>query len=478
MSQRPSTHPVRTAVRSAALWLLAAGLWLPARQLPAADGLDDAGGYSSIPFDLNFAATDLARTCAAQEDGKILLAGFVSTNDSEQVQIAIARVKPTDGLLDPTFDGDGRRILDLSEIGIQATHGRAYAMAVDPQGRILVAGSMVLISNGASIGFVTRLLPDGWIDPVFGINGFYLDFAMETGVTAMAIDPGGRIWLLGRALADGTGWWIVQLLDAGGNAIDVLHLTFPGHSFTTTIPTAMAIQPDGNVLVAGWGKTGAPAYHASMVVARYRGSTLNLDPTFGGAGSGELVIDDFESAYLRSIGLQPDRSIVVAGEYGVLNEENIAVTRLDANGSWIGGFTEYVAFDVGSTGGDGGGGMNRMVVQSDGKIVVAAAVITGDAGNVMDVGVARILAQSGLDTTFGGQGTGKRTFDMPPVGNGTGSDEFHCLTLSAGKPVLVGSGHYSGQDWDFSFRRLTNALVFADGFESGGTSFWSPAVAQ
>ncbi|MDQ1347389.1 MAG: hypothetical protein QG573_759, partial [Acidobacteriota bacterium] len=47
-------------------------------------------------------------------------------------------------------------------------------MAVDAQGRILVAGSMVLISTGASIGFVTRILPDGWIDPVFGINGFYL----------------------------------------------------------------------------------------------------------------------------------------------------------------------------------------------------------------------------------------------------------------------------------------------------------------
>jgi len=438
----------------------------------AADGLDDPGGYSSIPFDLNFAATDLSRTCAAQADGKILLAGSATTNDSEQVQIAIARIRPTDGLLDPTFDGDGRLVIDLSDIGIQATHGRAYAMAVDPQGRILVAGSMELISTGASIGFVTRLLPDGWIDPVFGINGFYLEFAMETGVTAMDVDPGGRIWLLGRALADGTGWWIVQLLDSGGNPIDVLHLTFPGHFFATTIPTAMAIQPDGNVLVGGWGKTGPPDYHASMAVARYLGSTLNLDPTFGGAGNGELVIDDFESAYLRSIAFQPDRSIVVAGEYGILNEENIAVTRLDPNGTLVNAFTEYVAFDVGSTGGDGGGGMNRMVVQSDGKIVVAAAVITGDSGNVMDVGVARVLAESGLDTSFGGLGTGKRTFDMPPVGTGNGSDDFHCLTLSAGKPVLVGSGHYSGLDWDFSFRRLTSALIFTDGFESGTTAFW------
>ena len=111
------------------------------------DGLDDAGGYGSVAFDMNAAATDVSRTCAAQADGKILMAGSVTTSDSEQVQIAIARVK-TDSLLDPTFDNDGKLVIDLSQIGIQATHGRAYAMTVDSQGRILIAGSMVLISNG------------------------------------------------------------------------------------------------------------------------------------------------------------------------------------------------------------------------------------------------------------------------------------------------------------------------------------------
>jgi len=446
-------------------------LALGAPPLFSADGLDDPGGYSSIPFDLNFAATDLSRSCAAQADGKILLAGSATTDDSEQGQIAIARIK-TDGLLDPTFDTDGRLVIDLSDIGIQATLGRAYSMTVDSQGRILVAGSMVLISNGATIGFVARILADGWIDPAFAINGFYLEFAMDTGVTAVGVDPSGRIWLLGRSLADGTGPWIFQLLDTAGNPTDNRALTFPGYGFETTIPTAMAFQPDGKVLLGGWGRTGSPDYFASMAVARILGSTLNLDPTFGGGGTGKLVITDFESTYLRSIAFQPDGRIVVAGEYGVVTEEILTVNRLDANGTLGGGFTEYIAFDVGPYGGDGGAGMNRMVVQSDGKIVVAATAITGDSGNVIDVGVARVLAESGLDTSFGGLGTGKRTFDMPPVGSGDGNDDFHCLTLSGGKPVLVGSGHYSGTDWDFSFRRLTSALIFTDGFESGTTSFW------
>jgi uncharacterized delta-60 repeat protein len=435
------------------------------------DGLDDAGGSGSVAFDLNAAASDFSRACAAQADGRILMAGAVTTSDSEMVQIAIARVK-TDGQLDPSFDSDGKLVIDLSDFGVQATHGRAYAMAIDPQGRILVAGSMILISNGDAIGFVVRLLEDGWIDPAFGINGFHLEFGMALGVTSIGVDPGGRIWLLGRTMGDGSGPWIFQLLDSGGNPGASRLLTFPNHGFASTIPTAMAMQPDGNVLVAGWGRTGSPDFHASMVVARVLGSSLDLDMLFGGGGTGRLVISDFESAYLRSIALQPDRSIVVAGEYGHLNEENIVVTRLDPNGTLSGAFTEYLAFDVTSNGGDGGSGMNRMVVQSDGKIVVAAAVLTGDSGNVVDVGVARVLADSGLDTSFGGLGTGKRVFDMPPVGNGDGGDELHCLTLSGGKPVFVGSGHYDGSDWNFSFRRLTSGLVFRDGFESGATGFW------
>jgi uncharacterized delta-60 repeat protein len=462
-------------VRSRSLSLLLLALCAP--PVFGIDGLDDPGGYGSIGFDLDFTASDFARACAAQPDGRILLAGSATDDDGEQFKIAVARINPN-GLLDPTFGTGGRVVIDLSDQGVQATQGQVRSIAVDAQGNILIAGSLVVTATSAHIGFVTRLWSDGYLDPVWNSGIFYLNFAMETGISAMGLDPGGRLWLLGRASADGTGPWIFQLLDAVGNPIDFRALTFPGYGFDTTVPTALAFQPDGKVLVAGWGRTGSPDFHASMAIARILGGTLELDPTFGGSGTGELVIDDFESAFLRSIALQPDRRIVVAGEYGVLGEENIVVTRLDADGTLAGAFTEYVGFDLGGTGGDGGSGMNRMVVQSDGKIVVAATAVTGDPGNVVDVGVARVLAESGLDPAFGGLGTGKRTFDMPPVGSGDGNDTLSCLILSGGKPVLVGSGVWSGTDWDFSFRRLTSGLVFAEAFESGTAFFWSSSVTQ
>ena len=159
------------------------------------------------------------------------------------------------------------------------------------------------------------------------------------------------------------------------------------------MPTAIAFQPDGKVLIAGWAYRGAPANIAVMVITRLLGSTLQLDPTFGFLGTGVVVIEDFASTYLRSIALTPDLEIVVAGEYGPLNAEDISVIGLRPNGTVHWG--DYVAFNVGGSNGDGGTGFNRMVVQSDGKIVVAAVAITGNAGNVADVGVARTLPRVG-----------------------------------------------------------------------------------
>ena len=139
--------------------------------------------------------------------------------------------------------------------------------------------------------------------------------------------------------------------------------------------------------------------------------------------------------------------------------------------------TRTIAFDLGGSGGDGTLGASRMVVQSDGKIVVAARALTGGAsGNFADIGVARLTAAGSLDPSFGGLGTGKRTFELGPVGSPDGDDQVSCLTLAAGKPIVVGSTHWSGDDWDFVVQRLANALIFSDGFELGSSGAWSATV--
>lgn len=135
-----------------------------------ADGLDDPGGYASIPFDLDFTPSDFGRACAAQSDGKVLLAGSATDGDGEETKIGVARLRP-DGLLDQSFGSDGlgggRVVITLSEQGVQALRGQALALAVDPHERVRVAGTMDRKDNSESIGFVTRQLSDGRIDPVW-----------------------------------------------------------------------------------------------------------------------------------------------------------------------------------------------------------------------------------------------------------------------------------------------------------------------
>jgi uncharacterized delta-60 repeat protein len=445
----------------------------------AADGLDDPGGYASYPFDLDAEATDLAYGCAAQADGKILLAGSATTDDEGGHKIAVARLT-LNGLADSTFGGGSGEVV-ISLAGQVAGHdAQARAVAVDGEGRILIGGVLHETAFfNRDIGFVTRLLPGGGVDTSWD-NGYYAGWFVDGGmsrVTAMGFDPAGRLWTVGPAAADGTGPWRFQVMDSSGGdggygSFDIAPLVT---DFLGTQPTAIAFQPDGNVVIGGWVQRGAPSFLASMVVVRIVGSTLLPDTGFGFTGNGLVLIDDFSSIYLRSITLTPDLEIAVAGEAGPLNAENILIVGLRPNGTVHWG--DYLGFDLGGGNGDGSGGNIRMVVQSDGRIVVAATAATGDAGNIVDVGVARLLPRlQGLDTSFGGNGTGKRSFDMPPVGNGNGSDTLTCLTLAGGKAVVAGAAQFSGSDWDFSYRRLTSDLVFAESFESGTAFFWSSAT--
>jgi uncharacterized delta-60 repeat protein len=470
-------HRAGVLHRSGSLLLLL--LPLDRAPLLADDGLDDPGGYTSHAFDENSAGTDLAYACAAQADGKILIAGEATSDAEGGYKIAVTRVL-LDGNPDPAFGGGAGEVVISLTGEVSGNQGRARAIAVDAQGRILIGGTLNETDFfDEAIGFVVRLLPNGTIDDNWynGYSlGWYLDNLMS-GVAAMGFDSAGRLWTTGPEAADGSGPWRFQVIsDSGGDLGDgAIDFDADVTALASSAPTTIEFQPDGKVLVGGFVQRGAPTHLASMAIARVKGSDFQLDTTFGFLANGRKVIDDFASSRLRSIGLTPDLQIVVAGEEGALNAEDVSVIGMDPDGTVRWG--DYVAFDLGGSEGDGIGGLSRMVVQSDGKIVVAAVSYTGNSGNVVDVGVARWLPMmAGLDTSFGGGGTGKRVLDMPPVGTGNGNDTLTCLTLSGGKAVLVGSALYSGTDWDFSLRRLTSDLVFADSFESGTKSLWSAAV--
>ena len=105
---------------------------------------------------------------AIQPDGKILAAGFYA---SQRIfHFALARYL-VNGKLDNSFSSDG-----MTGIEFGLGQDRAQAVAVQPDGKIVVAGYAY---NGSENDFaLARLLPDGTLDNSFSGDGKVLtDFS-------------------------------------------------------------------------------------------------------------------------------------------------------------------------------------------------------------------------------------------------------------------------------------------------------------
>lgn len=104
-------------------------------------------------------------------------------------QFALARYNP-DGGLDPTFDADGKA---LTQPGDQ--FAVAQAIALDAKGKIVVAGRTYGADGGIQFA-LARFNADGSLDPTFDGDGtVFTDFAKSTYEMpwAIALDANGKI---------------------------------------------------------------------------------------------------------------------------------------------------------------------------------------------------------------------------------------------------------------------------------------------
>jgi hypothetical protein len=145
-------------------------------------------GTASFRFGSQFQES---RAVAIQPDGKVVLAGYIincvgATCDSN---FLIVRFN-TDGTLDTGFDTDGFAMADYS-----GQDESAFAMAIQADGKIVVAGGVWDATNAINIlGFkVVRFLPDGTLDSTFGTGGkVYESFDDVGGTSANDAHPAGR----------------------------------------------------------------------------------------------------------------------------------------------------------------------------------------------------------------------------------------------------------------------------------------------
>ncbi len=399
---------------------------------------------------------------ALQPDGKIVAVGtnFNPSNFNE-AGLILAHYNGTDGSLDTSFGQGG--LIDPSN----PTGGEiAYAVSLQPHsGKIVVAGYTYDPNDYYNTGSVelTRYNTDGSIDPSFGASGKVItNFSglRDQVATAVATLPGGGIVVAGTTSAtingstpltpdigvaeynpDGT------LNTAFGN--DGRVITSSGGAFEVQI-TAVAVQPDGKIVVAGW--IAPSVFNDEFLLLRYN-TDGSPDTSFGQGGEVEISFGD-GGDFGNGVAIQPDGKIVAVGSG---NAANFDVVRLNPNGSLDTSFGT-----AGEVVTPMNGGASSVVIQPDGKIVVGGTSFSGDPDEGDNFALVRYDADGSLDPSFGAGGvviTGPNTIGIADI-----------ALQPDGKIVAVGSTSTFAAAYDQAFEvvRYNSDGSLDQSFGTGG----------
>jgi uncharacterized delta-60 repeat protein len=315
----------------------------------AQQGVPDAtfgnGGYALIPRGGQGSIVNEGKAIAIQPDGKIVVAGpGYNPNDWLDGLFQVTRLN-ANGTRDATFGANGVASIEPSEFFHDGGYTTAYGVALQSDGKIVVAGSM-----------------DDWHD-----------FAPSVYRTAVV-----------RLNANGT---LDNTFDGNGKLL--LQLS------SSSLPQGardVAIQADGKIVITGVA-TVAPVGNTLFVVRVT--STGVLDNTFN--GSGVLYADFATPSIGYGLKIQPDGKIVVTGQVGGASND-VAVIRLNTDGTYDNSFDldGKAVYDITGTN-DAGYDVD---VQSDGRIVIGGSTTTTATHGLM----LRLNSDGTLDNNFDGDG--------------------------------------------------------------------------
>ncbi|MGM9488344.1 hypothetical protein [Ideonella sp. YS5] len=377
--------------------------------------------------------------------------------------------RAADGDLDPSFGRGGLKMTDF--------HGGAdlaHAVAVQPDGKIVVAGTTYQNNDYSHEDFaIARYTADGRLDDSFGTKGrVTTDFpGLAATPSSVVVQPDGKILVAGGAYplfvfagnfeiarynADGT-------LDAGFGNGGIVTTNF-GHG---SYAFGLALQPDGKIVAAGTVFVDFSTDDSSNTdfgLARYNADG-SPDSSFGNGGQVLTDFDGFNDDALAVL-IQPDGKIVAAGSAkNPTRYYDFALARYLPDGSLDSSFGQggKVRTDFGVQNFDQA---RAAVLQPDGRIVAAgfASLAFGDTRYA----AARYNADGTLDKSFGSKGKTRLHF-------GSCCERANSVLLQPdGKVVLVGFPDSESSDSDFVLARLDTSGALDASFGKNGrvrTSF-------
>ncbi len=337
-----------------------------------ADGSVDTTFVSPIPVAIPspippFQTPSIVYSLALQTDGKIVLGGYIVSqyNGSTTVWSPVKRLNQN-GSFDSTFASVN-------------SNSNALKIALQPDGKILMSGSFSTI-NGVSRNYIARFNPDGTLDAAFNsgtgpnlpVNTFY-------------IQPDGKILIGGMfTVVNGTARTRLARLNADGS-LDT-NFTASGSFLLGTIQSIISLS-NGKILVGG-------SFSAISTLINDSVKAFNAD----GSADTSFRFDTTALGGVRAIAVQADGKILVGGYFTRPRSGAIAqLFRLNVDGTIDDTFAPASSgFSTSSS-----GQISSIVIQPDGKILIAGFNIAISVGTGVQFGdLARLNSDGTPDTAF------------------------------------------------------------------------------
>ncbi len=399
------------------------------RSVPASAGtLDSTFGANGLALLAPPGTSAAGDAMVLQPDGKILVAGTAQTsNGNEMVLFRLT----TTGALDSSFCGQG----------FCTVAGNMFPnnLALQPSGSILV-GADDFTANTAS---VYRFTPDGMLDTSFGngtgkITPTFVPNQTSDTLRGLAVGANGQILVSGNASNAQGQSPVLARFNADGTkdtGFGMLGLAAAG-AFNTVGPIAVL---SNNQVVANVSTTNGSS--ADVSVARYT-DTGTLDPTFGTGGVATDTLTDY-SMLPTGIAVQGDGKVIVLGGGQAGNAATgIVMVRFTTGGTADASFgkagesaQEAVALGLVAGGAQGGTEPTNLALQADGKIVVTDCNFfqtqQGGGGNAA---LLRYQTDGSLDPAFATNGIATYTT------SGMTPPSFCCVAVQTdGNLVVAGT---------------------------------------
>lgn len=325
-------------------------------------------------------------------DGKIVAANTGRDIGGQSQDIMVCKLD-TNGLLDPTFNGNGVLFVDM--MGTNTQPDEANAMDMDSLGNIYVTGATRTGGSPLDNDFaVIKVTSSGQLDQTFDLDGkkLYDPSGLAEFGTGIKVQPDGKIVFGGSAGGNA----MVLRVDSSGVLDPSFNATgYNTFNFSNTSSIyGLDLTNDGKIVAAGV----SSGSNDDIGVARFLNNG-SLDSAFGSFGKTVFPISALDEG-VTSMLLTPDNKMLIGGfgDHAATGIDFLAV-MVDTTGHLDSSFNSIGYVSINTVAGNIDDQANGITRMNDGRIIMAGTIIYGSAINE-DVVMVRLKVGPAISTGF------------------------------------------------------------------------------